>query len=111
MVLTTRGTEVSGSVTDDRGGRLTEYTAVLFSVDRALWYSDSRFLRRATPEPDGTFALRGMPPGQYFVAAVDRFPAGLWQDPAFLDALAPFASRVALTDGERRSVTPRLIVR
>lgn len=111
VVLTTRGTELSGSVTDDRGVRLTDYTAIVFAMDRALWYADSRFLTRTTPETDGTFVLRGVPPGQYFVATVDRIPGTRWQDPAFLDSLAPFASRVTLAEGQQISVVPRLLVR
>jgi len=36
---------------------------------------------------------------------------GEWQDPAFLNLLAPRATSVTLAEGQAVSMTPRLIVR
>ena len=59
--------------------------------------------------------IGNLPPGEYYVAAVDWMQGtegfGEWQDPAFLNAIAPRATRVTLTEGQAVSITPRLIVR
>jgi hypothetical protein len=72
VVLTDRGGEVSGSLTDSRGRLLTDYTVVVFATDRERWFLESRFLKQSRPGKDGIFEVRGLPGGDYFVAAVDQ---------------------------------------
>ena len=75
----------------------------------------SRFLRLVRPSIDGVVDVQGMPPGEYFAAAIDRGPvspeADDWQDPAFLESIASRATRVMLTEGLTASVSLKLIVR
>ena len=75
----------------------------------------AQFLNFTRRKPDGTFAIAGLPAAEYYVAAVDRMQGnegfGEWQDPAFLNAIAPRASWVILSEGQSASVTLRLIVR
>jgi Carboxypeptidase regulatory-like domain len=115
VVLTSRGAEVSGAVTDARGPALNSYTVIVFSTDRERWMRHSRFVKAAASEPDGTFSVRGLPTGEYFVAAIDRVRmsdgSGEWQDPAFLEALAPAAERAALIEGQTTAAFPKLVVR
>jgi hypothetical protein len=115
IVLTNRLTELSGSVTDARGQPIADCTVMVFAVDRQLWYDGSRFFMATRPSRDGTFALRGLPPGEYFLAAVDRIPgtetATEWQDPEFLDSISQSAMRVTLTEGQKLAVSSRVIVR
>jgi hypothetical protein len=40
--------------------------------------------------------LTGLPPGEYFVVAVDAASGGAWRDPAWLDAASRVAIRVTL---------------
>jgi hypothetical protein len=60
----------------------------------------------------GAFGIVGLPPGEYFVAAVDAMQGtegfGEWQDPAFLDSLIARATRVALSDAQHLSLTLRV---
>jgi hypothetical protein len=55
--------------------------------------------------------VRDLPPGDYFVAAVDRRRAsednGEWMNPELLDSLTPGASRITLAEGQKISVSPR----
>jgi hypothetical protein len=60
---------------------------------------------------DGTFSVRRLPPGGYFVAPIDRMLDGEWQDPNLLALLVPSAATVSLAENQRVSVTTRLIVR
>jgi protocatechuate 3,4-dioxygenase beta subunit len=111
VVLTDRGGEVSGRLTDSRGRLLTDYTVVVFATDREHWFLESRFLKQARPGRDGVFAVRGLPDGDYFVAAVDQLHVDEWPDPDFLDSLISSATRVTLAEGQKVSVTPRLLAR
>ena len=54
--------------------------------------------------PSGSFEVRGVPAGDYFIAAFDADTAVDWQNPAFLQAAARIATRVRLADSEKRSI-------
>jgi hypothetical protein len=112
VVLTDRVTEIVGGVTDDRGRPAADYVVVAFATDRAQWYQQSRFLKNTSPARDAAFALRGLPPGQYYVAAIDRRlgaeEAGELENPEFLESLVAHATRVTLSEGQRTTLTLKL---
>lgn len=113
IVLTSHITEVTGSVIDERGRLVFNATVIVAAQDRERWYEESRFLKRAALGPDGTFSIRGLPPGDYFVTAIDptqMTDAAGWQDPEFLESLGSFATKVTLTDGQKLSVSPKLLL-
>ncbi len=115
VILTNKTARVGGRVTDAAGRPATDYTVVVFSTSADRWYQGSRFFTFTRPKPDGSFAIAGLPPAEYYVAAVDWMQGnegfGEWQDPKFLNALAPRATRVVLSEGQSISVALRLIVR
>jgi protocatechuate 3,4-dioxygenase beta subunit len=108
VVLTDQVTHVSGAVTDGRGAPA-NCAVVAFSSDRSRWFEASRFFALRRPSADGTFRIDGLPPDEYYLAAVDQVSGdddgGDWQDPEFLDRLSRNATKVMLTDGERLSVS------
>ena len=63
----------------------------------------------------GPSACAGFRPPSDFVAAVDRLEgsdtSGEWEDPAVLESLLPYTSRVSLSDGQATSTSLRLIGR
>jgi hypothetical protein len=115
IVLTNTVCGVAGRVTDARGQTVADYTVVVFAINADRWYQGSRFFTFTRPKMDGTFAVADLPPAEYYVAAVDRLQgtegSGEWQDPAFLESIAPRAMRVTLAEGQMAAVAPRLIVR
>ena len=115
IVLTTTPARISGRVSDARGEPTTDFTVIGFATDPYRWYQRSRFLNVAQPKDDGTFELAGLPPGEYFVAAVDWMQgnesAGEWQDPVFLQGIEPRATRVTVAEGQLVSLALPLIVR
>jgi hypothetical protein len=59
------------------------------------------------PERDGV-TLRGLAPGEYYVAALDRRvldETAAIDDAEFLESLVAGATKVRLTEGEARSVS------
>jgi hypothetical protein len=115
IVVTNRSASVSGTASDARGQPLTDYTVVVFAVNKDRWYRESRLLKYAIAEPDGSFSIRGLPAAEYFVAAVDWMEPspgfGDWQDPEILEALARRATRVTLRDGQRVQLALKLVPR
>jgi carboxypeptidase family protein len=111
VVVTSRGTGLTGSVTDGRGTRIAGYSLLVFPVDRSLWYPASRFFSRASPDAEGRFQIAAMPPAAYFVAAVMPFDDrdDSWQDPEALEKLALLATRIEAVEGAKLAVTIRLL--
>ncbi len=112
VVLTPRVTEVAGRIADDRGRPVADARVVVFPADSDLWYDRSRFLKMSASDAEGAFVVRDLPPGDYFVAAVDRRRAsednGEWMNPELLDSLTSGASRITLAEGQKISMSPRL---
>jgi hypothetical protein len=55
--------------------------------------------------------VEGLPPGEYWVAAVDRLEPDSWLTPDNLDALVPSAARVTVHEGQVVSTDLRLLRR
>ena len=114
VVLTSRVTELSGTVSDSRGQPALDYSLLVFPIDRDRWYAGSRFFRRAAPAQAGYFLVRGLPPGDYFIAPVAaasvlRDGQDAWQDPDFLESIALRATRATLAEGQKLSMSVRLV--
>lgn len=111
VVMTSRVTSVSGSVTDDKGQPVTDYTVIIFASDSAKWTDRSRFIAQARPSQSGQFTIRGLPPDDYYAVAVPGAIGTEWQDPEFLKPLRQRATGLLLADGESRTLTLSLAER
>ncbi len=110
VVFTDRGTEISGTVRDEQDNSVTEVTVVAFAADAQVWRPQSRFIQAVRPAKDATYSLRGLPPGEYLLQAVDDLEQGEWYDPAILDTLRAGATRVLLQEGNIKTVDLKLKV-
>jgi hypothetical protein len=108
IVLTDRTTTVTGAVAGVRD-TVIDADVIVFTTNRQMWYGSSRFVAHTAVATDGTFTLRGLPPGDYYIVAVDRVPGietdDEWQDPAVLDVLVRQAARVTLADGQPATIS------
>jgi hypothetical protein len=103
VTLTDRLAEISGTVTDPAGHPISAYRLVVFSADKALWGTTGRRLKAPVPtDPDGTFRIGDLPPGEYFLAAVTDMEANDLKDASFLAELAAQAIRLTLGEGEKK---------
>ena len=108
IVLTSRWAQLSGKVVGDKGEPVNGRTAVLFPEDSVLWFAESSRMRAAFIQK-GTFEMRGLRPGKYYVAVLP--PDVRWDfqqmDKALLEKLAPDATPVVIGEDDRREVILR----
>jgi Carboxypeptidase regulatory-like domain len=133
VIVTDKRTDLTFQVADDRGQPTREYVALVFSTDKARWVENSRYIRPFVPAPPppeqaldvtelgavgGAFAappaairdsVTGLPPGDYYVVALDDLESEAVRDPAVLDSLSRPATRITLTDSAPAEVSLRLV--
>jgi len=97
VTMTTKATTISGSVRDvTEPARPT--SVVAFPVEKRQWsrYGFTPLTIAVATFPGQRYSLTGLPPGEYFVVAVDAASGGAWRDPAWLEAASGVAKRVTL---------------
>jgi hypothetical protein len=104
ITVTNRVTEVSGRVSDERGGPVA-CSVIVFGVDPARWFFQSRFMQVAKTDVQGAFSIAALPPGDYLAACVTAVADRAWNDPAFLQTLRSKATRFTLGEGERKALS------
>jgi hypothetical protein len=100
VTLTDRLSEVTGNVRDGRGQPVADYVLVAFPEDAKLWGGQSRYVQTTRPNQNGTFSLKGLPPGRYLAAVVPALENGLQNDPAVLEQLRPHGRTFSLAEGQ-----------
>jgi len=108
ILLTRRATTLTGMVQSDRGDPTVDYSVVAFSSDRNKWGYLTRFVRSARPDQDGRFTIRGLPPDDYLVVAVEYLENGQELDPDLLRAWEAVATKVSVAEGATQSVSLKL---
>ena len=104
ITFTDRVTQLTGTLTDQTGHPAPTYFLMAFPTNATLWRSPSRWLRSPIrPATDGRFSLIGLPPGEYYLAAVAEYPQSDWSTPSFLEQLIAAAIKVTLAEGERKT--------
>jgi protocatechuate 3,4-dioxygenase beta subunit len=100
LVFTDKQSEINGTLTTDNGTPVPEFTVLAFPADATLWRPQSRHIMTARPDQTGQYRIRGLPPGEYYLATVDPSQQGEWFEPAYLDEHRADAARVVLGEGD-----------
>ena len=108
ILLTRRVTVLNGTVHGDRGESIADYSVVAFSSDASRWGYLTRFVRSVRPDQDAKFTIRGLPPDEYFVVAIEYLESGQEFDPEQLRGWATRAIKVNLAEGSAQSVSLKL---
>jgi uncharacterized protein (DUF2141 family) len=106
--FTDRPSELTGSLVDATGRAASEYFVIAFSTDRAAWTPTSRRIQSVRPASDGVYSIKGLPAGDYYLAALTDVEPGEWLSTSFLDQIVPAAVRVRLADAQRTTQSLRI---
>ena len=104
VTFSDRASMLSGRVLDVQSQPLPAATVVAFSTDQASWFSNSRRIAGVRAGVDGTYSIRNLPAGEYFVAVSYDVEQNEWFDPVLLRRLAAGAQRISLTENEQKLV-------
>ena len=109
VVLTSKVTDLSGSVRGSSGGPVKDYTLVVFSDDPQRWtLPNSRYVSGTRPNQEGRFQVGNLPPGSYYAVATDDIAQGEWGDPDVLDRFKSKATKFTLDEGEKKVLELKL---
>jgi protocatechuate 3,4-dioxygenase beta subunit len=109
IVVTQRGTDVTGGVTGDDARPVTDYTLVIFSEDESKWTAPmTRHVTGVRPNQDGRFQVKNLPAWNYYAIAVEYIATGDWQDPEVLHRLKARATRFRLDEGAAKTLDLKL---
>jgi protocatechuate 3,4-dioxygenase beta subunit len=103
IVMTDRATEITGTVRDSSGAGVAAMAVIAFSSDQQQWLPQSRSIQAVRTGQNGTYRLRGLPPGDYRIIATDDVEQGEWFDPAFLERVQSSSEKISLTEGEKKT--------
>jgi hypothetical protein len=103
LTFTNTLNEINGTLTNDQGAPVTEYTVLAFSADPSYWKAQSRHIMTARPDQTGKYRIRGLPQGSYYITTVDPGEQGEWFESTYLDEHRLAAARVTLGDGETKT--------
>lgn len=103
IAFTDHPTELTGALQAPAGALASDYFIIVFPADRSAWGPGSRRTTMARPTNTGSYSVRNLPPGDYFLAAVADVELNAWFDSAFLEPLVPAALRLTLAESEKKT--------
>ena len=108
VVINNKINVVAGTVTDAKGAVTADGTVLVFADDGGRWLEDSRYVRSARPDQQGTFQIKGLPPGDYLAVALEYVEDGSWNDPEYLESIRRYAQRIKLGDSGSQTIALKL---
>jgi len=109
IVMTDRGTRVSGTAKDARYQQVTDYAVVFLPKEEKLNVSPTRFIQTARPDQQGRYEIKDLPPGQYVVMAVESLSRDGHYDPAFQKRMSSIATPLTLKEGQQLELDLQLL--
>jgi uncharacterized protein (DUF2141 family) len=102
ITFTDNAAAVSGRLLDSSNRAVVRYSIVVFTTEPTFWRPGARRIQAVRPATDGSFSVRGLPAGEYAMAAFENLDAADLDDPAFLSRILSSAYKFRLTDGEQK---------
>jgi carboxypeptidase family protein len=105
--LTSRHTEISGSVVDGAGDRVRDCVVVVFAQDSQRWTGPTRYVVATRPDLEGVLHAR-VPAGDYYAVAFEHPEPQVPTDPDVLAQLRDRAIPISIGDGETKALELKL---
>jgi Carboxypeptidase regulatory-like domain len=111
VTFTDRQSQLSGTITNQRGQPAPEQTLILYPSDERFWAPQSRRIRSTRPATDGQFTFAGIPPGEYKLVAMVDVEPGSWFDPTFLQQIDAASTRITVGESEKKVQNLQIVAR
>lgn len=95
-------TSIDATVTEPNGQPANDVLVLVYATDRAKWTTASRYIRMAYPTAENQVIVNGLPPGDYYVVAIEPIESGFDRNPQVLEQLTRTAERITLFEGEKK---------
>lgn len=113
ITYTDRIASISGVVKAEGTAPLPNTTVIMVTAEYRAWLASggggARAQVTAIVQPNGNYAMGRLLPGDYLLAAVPDEALVTEHDAAFFDALARVATRVTVTEGEKKTLDLRFL--
>jgi hypothetical protein len=103
VTFSDRASTLAGVALDAQGMPADGTAVIAFGVDESSWFTNSRRVAGVHARADGTYSIRNLPPGDYFVVASYDVTQGEWFDPALLQRLKASSIRISIGEYEART--------
>jgi Carboxypeptidase regulatory-like domain len=106
ITFTDRTTQITGVVADSKGQPDKTADVIVLAADSQSWKDglpNTRRNRAARASLTGVYEFSGLPPGEYYIAALSGDTTIDMQDPKFLESVSRVATRITLSDGEKKT--------
>ena len=105
MALTDHNSELNGTARDAAGKPDPAAAVLLFTAEKELWpLRMTRRIRALRASETGTYSVRGVPPGDYFLVAIPDRDLADFPDPRMLEMLTKIATRFQMAPSEHKTV-------
>ena len=99
LTMADSASQLEGTLTDAAGKPTRDYTMVIASADNRYWVPGTRRIATSRPGADGRYTFSSLPPGSYFLAAVQDLEQGVQFEPEFLRELSRASVPVTIIEG------------
>jgi hypothetical protein len=99
----------TGTVADAQGKLLNDYVVVLLPSGLKEGLSPQRFISVVRPDQDGSFRVKGMPPGSYVATALEWVEQGRQFVPGFQEQLRKAGNTLTLREGQATTIDLKLV--
>jgi len=103
VIYTDQRSKVSGTVKDARGDASPTAAVLAFPVDPRRWSglgSNPRVIKSALATRTGAYSFEHLPPGDYYLIAIDGAATDGWSDPKVLEQLVPQATKLTVIEAQ-----------
>jgi hypothetical protein len=108
VTLTTKATGVSGTLLAADGLPTSDYFVVLFPAHSSLWHPASPRIQVTRSAADGRYQFKGIPAGEYRIAAVTGLEDVEWRQAVFLASLVELSLAVEVREAAMVDLSVRV---
>lgn len=102
VTFTDRRSELSGTLQTSSGAPASDVFVIAYATNPALWGPRARRVQAVRPGVDGRFAIKDLPPGDYYLSAVTDVDQEELQEPKFLEQLVKASIKISIDEGEKK---------